>query len=314
MNSSYIYLIETKKEYTHHLCSALSPLVYDGILSIYNNAKETARKGEELKIFQLFLKKIQVWTEHIIDTETNRILTASKIGSMMKELINAVIKSNIMILTNTSPDKKNNIKINHEITTQKFIHTVYIEVARKVYQNPYLFDHKCVSYELKKNQREAIELINKAIKESIRQLLPMNSILQNYNKTSANNHDDFQDPISQHNINNLKSMLHNEKINNKSQKLKEEIDIVLNNKEKEPNDHIDDVTMSFFKQSINKDDIIEVYANHKTPKISEKNKKSESGVDYNILNKTSDKKDSIINTEEHIAIKNKKYIKGNDNI
>jgi hypothetical protein len=207
--SYYLYLIETKKEYTIHLINELTPLMYEGIQSIYQDARDNSNENEELKQVQRLLRKIQSWNEHLIEQETNRIIKNSSKSDIIEDLINAVIKSNIMILTNTPPEKKDNLQIKHDITTRKFIHNSYIEIARNIFQNPYLFYHKLNAFELKKNQRECHDCIKKSIEQSIRKLLPMNIILQNYLGKTFDQvpSDDFQNPIIESDYNNLKQML-----------------------------------------------------------------------------------------------------------
>ncbi len=207
--SYYLYLIETKKEYTIHLINELTPLMYEGIQSIYSDARDNSNENEELKLFQSLLRKIPSWNEHLIEQETNRIIKNSSKSDIIEDLINAVIKSNIMILTNTPPEKKDNLQIKHDITTRKFIHNSYIEIARNIFQNPYLFYHKLNAFELKKNQRECHDCIKKSIEQSIRKLLPMNIILQNYLGKTFDQvpSDDFQNPIIESDYNNLKQML-----------------------------------------------------------------------------------------------------------
>jgi hypothetical protein len=110
--SYYLYLVETKKEYTTHLIQILSPLMYEGINSIYDDANKSSNESDTLKIFQTLLRKVPSWSEYLIDRETNRILKISNKGDIIEDLIKAVIKSNIMILTNTPPEKKDQLKIN----------------------------------------------------------------------------------------------------------------------------------------------------------------------------------------------------------
>ena len=221
--SYYLYLVETKKEYTTHLKNALAPLIYEGISSIYEDAKKEAPENDELRLFQSLLRKIPSWNEHLIEQETNRILKFSSVTNkddIIEDLIKAVIKSNIMILTNTPPEKKDNIRIKHDITPAKFIHNSYIEVARNIFQNPFLFYHKCNNYELKKNQRDAIDIIKNSIEQSVRKLLPMNIILQNYlGGTFENQSDDFNNPIPHSDYNNLRNMLTKDPIENNTYQL-----------------------------------------------------------------------------------------------
>ena len=63
------------------------------------------------------------------------------------------------------------------IKTQDFIHLVYIECAREIWNNPYLMYHQYPPIELKRNQRDTINLIKESIKEAIRKLLPLKALL-----------------------------------------------------------------------------------------------------------------------------------------
>ena len=41
------YLVDTKNEYTTQLINMISPFIYEGFTSIYNDAKKIIKKGEE---------------------------------------------------------------------------------------------------------------------------------------------------------------------------------------------------------------------------------------------------------------------------
>jgi hypothetical protein len=174
------YLVETKTEYTIQLTNILIPLIYEGISSIYDDAVKVASQNEELKTFQLFLKKIPKWNNILLDNETNRILCLSTCPDLLKDLINAVIKANIMILTNTPPSEKSSLKITTKLDFKEFIHNCYIESARTFYNNPFLFYHKYPIYDLNRNQKDAKENIKNAIIEAIRKMLPLKMIINEY--------------------------------------------------------------------------------------------------------------------------------------
>lgn len=174
------YLVETKIEYTSQLINLLYPFIYDGIQSLYDEAIKVAPDNEELKIFQNFLKKIPSWPPLMLEMEVSRILKESECYDLLPQLLNAVIKSNIMVLTNTLPEKKHTIKLPKDINFQGFIHHAYIETAKNIYNNPYLFYHKYSLYDIKKNQRDAFDSIKNAIIESIRKILPLQYILKEY--------------------------------------------------------------------------------------------------------------------------------------
>lgn len=176
------YLIEIKKEYTIQLVNLLTPAIYEGVNSIYNEVKAIAKDGEELKIFQGFLAKVPTWTEQIINMEATRIKTVTPNSDIIDDLIKAVIQSNILLLTSTDlADKQKVLKeFNINLNYTKFIHNVYIEVAKTFYNYPFLFFHKVPALEYKKNQLKAHKLIKEAIEEAIRKMLPLQLILKKY--------------------------------------------------------------------------------------------------------------------------------------
>jgi hypothetical protein len=99
---------------------------------------------------------------------------------LLKKLVNAVVKSNIMILTNTHPSDKSLLKINTNFDFKEFIHNCYIESARSFYTNPFLFYHKHSLYDINRNQKDAKEIIRNAIIEAIRKMLPLKMIIKEY--------------------------------------------------------------------------------------------------------------------------------------
>ncbi len=204
------YLVETKKEYTTQLVNVISPFIFDGIQSLYEEACKVSKDNEELKIFQNFLKKIPGWNPLILETETTRILKESNCEDLLPQLLSAVIKSNIMVLTNTPPERKHSIKLPKDIDFQRFVHFAYIETAKSIYENPYLFYHKFSVFDVKKNQRDAKDAIKTSIHEAIRKLLPLQYILKEYlveESTSKINEQDFDKSISEANKSVLKQMI-----------------------------------------------------------------------------------------------------------
>ena len=299
--SYYLYLIETKKEYTIHLINELTPLMYEGIQSIYEEAKNNSNDNEELKLFQSLLRKIPSWNEHLIEQETNRIIKHSSKSDIIDDLINAVVKSNIMILTNTPPEKKDNLQIKHDISSTKFIHNSYIEVARNIFQNPYLFYHKLNSFELKKNQRESYDVIKKSIEQAIRKLLPMNVILQNYlGKTfDQNKTDDFENAISQSDYKNLKYLLKKSSETNKitnNDKINIELEIPDVKKVEQSTEHFKQLKELAKQNNITENNFIQKPENVGNKKITSESIKS-------ISDTTSHYNKSAVNNNLYLEMK-----------
>ena len=168
-------LVEIKKEFTIHLVNLLNPLIYQGIHSIYNKALQDF-EPTVLKTFQDFLSEIKNWNQIMIDEEYNRI--KGQMPPYFEALVKATIESNITLLTSCNRNNNDTTPLNVDI--KKFIHLVYIEVAREFYNNPILLYHKYTPQEIKKNQREAIDIIKQGIQNAIRKTLPMEDIVTKY--------------------------------------------------------------------------------------------------------------------------------------
>jgi hypothetical protein len=178
------FFVETKSEYTIQLVNVLTPLVYEGIQSIYSEAlKISDESNNVLKVFQSFLKRIPKWNPEMIKQETDRIMNSSKSFSWLSDLVKATVKATIIVLT-YNPSNKNINKVDakyyQDIKIEDFIHKVYIECARELWNNPYLMYHQYPAIELKRNQRDTINLVKESIKEGIRKLLPVKQILEIY--------------------------------------------------------------------------------------------------------------------------------------
>ena len=172
-------LIEVKKEYTELLINILTPVIYDGIKSIYFEAKVNRDNTTVLKTFQILLKRIPKWNENIINKEIERIMETTKKYPWFLDLIKAVFKAYTLTLTM----KKFNEDLFKKINLYEFIHNIYIECARELWNDTFLLFDDCKIVPQVEQQRNKIltyTLINKAINNSIRKTLPMTLILNEY--------------------------------------------------------------------------------------------------------------------------------------
>ena len=172
-------LIEVKKEYTELLLNILTPVIYDGIKSIYNESKINRDNTTVLKTFQLLLKRIPKWNEQIINNEIERILHVTIKYPWLIDLIKSVFKSYILTLTM----KDFNDDLFKKINLQEFIHNIYIECARELWNNTFLLfdDHNIVPLvEQQRNKLLTYKLIEKSINNAIRKTLPMELIMNEY--------------------------------------------------------------------------------------------------------------------------------------
>jgi hypothetical protein len=182
-------LVEAKKEYTSQLQKILTPRLYEGFKSIYDDiiqlsSKELEEKKTQsssiIKTFQKMLKEIPQWNNEMIKIEYNRIQKVSNCD-YIENLIEAVFITNTKILTSVqiNNNKSQNIKINIPQASH-FIHKCYIESAKEIYKNPYIYDqyNKTLSPKEKHNNlRESLSLIDNSINNAISDLLPIRDIL-----------------------------------------------------------------------------------------------------------------------------------------
>jgi len=184
-------IVEIRKVYVDHLVDTLTPLLYEGFITLYKNAKakykELIDEGKETPniviIFKLFLNGVPKLNDNMIETETTRIRDHSGCSEYFDDLIRAVIRSSIILLTfNYKKVKLVDEKFNKKINTNTFIHKCYIECARIFYEQPELFWDEYSSSELKQNQIVIYKFINKAIMKAIQHTLPMKEILEEYLK------------------------------------------------------------------------------------------------------------------------------------
>ena len=181
--SKLLLFAYTKDEYTTHLLNILTPLIFEGLQSVYKDALKTSHEDDVLKVFQSYLRQIPKWNQEMLEREVERIINSSHSYAWLNDLIKATLKANLIILL-YNPTCKKQPKIDplyyKDIKTTNFIHKVYIECARELWNNPFLLYHNYPPLEIKRNQRDCLCIIKDCIKEAIRKLLPVKHILQMY--------------------------------------------------------------------------------------------------------------------------------------
>nr|QDY52210.1 hypothetical protein 5_7 [Mimiviridae sp. ChoanoV1] len=182
MEDNITVLVDAKIEYTKQLTNILVPYIFEGIKSIYETSKGVCKLNNDSNVlmrFQEQLSQIPKWNQEIIDDEYNRIIDNSGCD-WLDELVTAVFLSHTKILTSIKSSKKKN-KINLKIPKiDHFIHKCYIESAREIWKNPYLFSDNYNQCDYQRNLRDCNNIINDSIQETIRKLLPVKNILKEY--------------------------------------------------------------------------------------------------------------------------------------
>ena len=169
-------LVDAKTEYTYQFIHIIKPSIYKCVNNFFINFKN---KKYVLKKFQEELSLIPLWNQTIIDEEYNNIVKTSKCD-WLDELITAVFVSHTRILTSINMNKEKG-KINLKIPkTSYFIHKCYIDVARNIWKNSFLFDDRVSNQNKQKNRRDCEKIIENTIIETIRKEIPLKDILKEY--------------------------------------------------------------------------------------------------------------------------------------
>ncbi len=176
-------LTESKNEWCARLVNIMTPAVINGLKSIFDEAWQLCEQEDEeeqyLKTFQTFLSRVPKWNPDIIETERKRICEVSACG-YLEDLITCVHIIQLKALTciRVGQDQK---KIDLQVpSVDTFVHKVYVNVARKVYSNVYLFEKDIVPLQVQKNNRELEVIIKECILNSVRDSMPVEDILKSY--------------------------------------------------------------------------------------------------------------------------------------
>jgi hypothetical protein len=176
-------LQESRNEWCSRLVSIFTPLVLEGIKSIYNEAwkmcVDNDEVGKYLMTFQNLLSRIPKWNSVIVEEERKRIIERSGCN-YLEDLITCVHIIQLKVLTSIRVGNKQK-KIDLAIPKlDNFIHRVYIQVARKVYTNVYLFEKNLSPLVVQKNNRELELIIQECILMTIRESIPTEAIIRAY--------------------------------------------------------------------------------------------------------------------------------------
>jgi hypothetical protein len=176
-------LIESQNEWCSRLVTILTPLIINGFKSIFNESLKLCNENNEqdkyLMTFQNFISRVPKWNQNIIKDETNRIKESSGCG-YLEELVTCVHIIKLKALTCARVGQKQK-KINIDIPPlENFIHKIYINVARKLYTNVYLFEHSNKPLQIQKHNREFEIIIKESILLTIRDSIPVEEILRAY--------------------------------------------------------------------------------------------------------------------------------------
>ena len=183
-------LYHSRDELCARLVAILTPLVIEGIKSIFHEALKMCIENKEnekyLMHFQNLVAQIPKWNSNTIETERKRIIERSGCN-YLEELITCVHIIHLKVLTCIRVGNKQK-KIDISIPKlDHFLHKVYINVARKTYMNVYLFERgpNVTPLQMQKNGREFEVIVQECIMNTIRDSIPTEDIIRAYTDESV---------------------------------------------------------------------------------------------------------------------------------
>lgn len=183
-------LQDSRNEWCSRLITVLTPCIIDGVKSIFEESWKLCLENDEktkyLMTFQNFLSRVPKWNPNIISQECARIKEKSNC-SYITDLITCVHVIQLKMLSCMRVGTKQK-KIDVSIPClEDFVHHVYINVARKIYTNVYLFEMGISSLKSQKNARELEIIIKECILQTIRETIPVEELLKLYMSETVEN-------------------------------------------------------------------------------------------------------------------------------
>jgi len=176
-------ITESKNEWCARLVNILTPCIIEGIKSVFDESYKMCMDNDEeekyLMTFQNLLNNIPKWSSEIVNIEKDRIQNAS-CCNYLEDLLTCVHITQLKSLTSSRAGLKQK-KVDIDIPNlNSFIHKTYINVARKVYINVYLFEKDIMPLLIQKNNRELEIIVKECILNTIRDNIPVENILRIY--------------------------------------------------------------------------------------------------------------------------------------
>lgn len=176
-------LHSSRDEWCARLVNILTPLVIEGLKSIFNEAWKMSIDNDEaakyLMTFQNLLCRVPKWNAEIIEEERKRIIERSACG-YLEDLITCVHVIQLKTLTCIRVGNRQK-KIDISIPKlDAFLHKTYIHAARKAYMNVYLFEKNVSALTVQKHNRELELLVQECILAAVRESIPTEAIIRAY--------------------------------------------------------------------------------------------------------------------------------------
>lgn len=167
-------LVEAKKEYLGQLSLVMYPPIIEVFSEMYEEANKLAKGRKVLIMFQKLLQEVPNWSNAMSKRHSDNITSRC---AWFGDLLAAVFVSCVKILSSVrlrAENKKISLKVP---SNEVFIQTCYDNIAKELYKDPYIFHEEQLEH-----VRDEILFgrISLCIDNTVKQLIPVQQILQTY--------------------------------------------------------------------------------------------------------------------------------------
>ena len=167
-------LVEARREYIDQLGVCLSEHLIESFDAMYNEASKMSKGKKVLVSFQSLLKDVPNFSNSMIKQHTDAIIDRC---SYFSDLLAAVFVASTKIMSSVRL-RQDTAKISLKLPTNDiFIHTVFIEAAKNLYADPYVFHDDAPQH---KRDEELRSRFGIAIERAVKSLIPIKEILETY--------------------------------------------------------------------------------------------------------------------------------------
>lgn len=180
-----------KSHLRDHLSSLLISPISEGFWSIYKTACDLCERNGQpdqiLRTFQNMLTKIPEWNESTLTTEVERLVKTTKCSYLDDLLMGVFISYMKSFASLQYRGSSAHIDLEFERPTmEKFVHELYIQSARKIWQVAYLFKTVGVSSEQQARNRQDIDkIIADCLEHVICSFLPWQTIAKQFSEAQT---------------------------------------------------------------------------------------------------------------------------------
>lgn len=165
-------LVEAKKEYLKQLCALMVPIMIDTFHDMYKESVKMTNGKKVLIQYQKLMKEVPNWSDHMINTHNEKLCNSC---SWFNDLLAAVFVSFVKILSSVrlkAENKKISVKLP---SNQLFIHSCYINAAKDLYKDPYVYHDEPNEYERDTILKNRFKI---CVENTIDEMIPIQEILK----------------------------------------------------------------------------------------------------------------------------------------